>query len=86
METAENNFAVMTASQFWPEYVITSVVIAADVGDETTLNALVQVPLSLHSKLNLLDEQTTPTFQTLCNPNKDLVSEFCFSRKFNDRL
>lgn len=49
VDVAGNDFAVMIASQICPEVVITAVVIATDVYDEMTANALVQVSLLIDS-------------------------------------
>lgn len=56
----ENGFEVMTVCEMWPKDVIITVVIATDVEDETTANALIQMVID--SNIRLSDGRTTQAF------------------------
>lgn len=55
-EVGENDFALITVGQVWPDVVITTFVIAIDARNKMRVNSLVQLLLCLDSELRLSNE------------------------------
>lgn len=76
----------MATGQFWSEDAIAEVLIATDVEDGETANALVQMLLSFNTDPRCLDESMSQPFRFAEFSNEVFVLEFHFSRDFEDRL
>lgn len=84
-ELAKNCFGVMTIFHVLPQNAITVIVTATDVMDDTILNVLIQMSLSLDIEFRLLDEQTNQSFRTHRNPNENHAFKVRFNCVFYDR-
>lgn len=82
----ENDFAIETAAQVWPEDAITTVLIFMDVGSVIMMNALIQMSLSLTANSSFRMNGRIKPFETIVIQTKILFSKFRVSNGLNDRL
>lgn len=66
----------MHPGHFWPEGVITTVVISTGVGDVKTVNAFIVMPSPNNTETKHSEKQTTQAFRSHHNPNKIFILNF----------